>query len=291
MDFRALPPLALLRAFSAFADKGGVVAAGDALNVSHAAISQNIRKLELHLGTPLVARAGRELTLTAEGEILAEALRAGFGRIEQGVSQIAKQGSVRPVHITTTPAFASNWLIPRIAGFRAAHPEIELTLDPTPKLANIGPGGADIAVRFGSGNWPGLNSRLLMPSDYVLAAARTLVGDTAFTDLRQLFDYPWLHEEGHEELTTWLESEGVQVRENPKITRLPGYFVMDAMRRGEGLAGVSRTFIEDEIAAGTLRVLFSQGGENSGYHVVTPQQIVRPQVRVFEKWIFRQTVS
>ena len=72
MEWRDFPPLAAMRAFAAFAETGNVVAAGDALGVSHAAISQQLRALETHLGVTLLDRSGRALKLTADGEILAQ---------------------------------------------------------------------------------------------------------------------------------------------------------------------------------------------------------------------------
>ena len=75
MDWRDLPPLSALRAFAAFAEEGSVVAAGDALGVSHAAISQQLRSLEAHLDVVLLDRSGRALTLTAEGAQLATAVK------------------------------------------------------------------------------------------------------------------------------------------------------------------------------------------------------------------------
>ena len=76
MDWRDLPPLSALRAFAAFAETGKVVAAGNALGVSHAAISQQLRGLEDHLGLSLLDRSGRSLRLTPEGQVLADALDA-----------------------------------------------------------------------------------------------------------------------------------------------------------------------------------------------------------------------
>ena len=88
MDWRILPPLSALRAFAAFAETGNVVAAGKALGVSHAAISQQLRALEQHLDVTLLDRSGRSMHLTTEGERLARGLRAGFGAIVEVVAEI-----------------------------------------------------------------------------------------------------------------------------------------------------------------------------------------------------------
>ena len=87
-DWLALPPLTALRAFSALADTGATVAAGARLNVSHAAISQQVKQLESHLGVALVDRSGRQLALTAEGRQLADALHLGFGTIGRAVEAL-----------------------------------------------------------------------------------------------------------------------------------------------------------------------------------------------------------
>ena len=81
MNWRDLPPLSALRAFAAFAQAGNVVAAGDALGVSHAAISQQLRSLETHLDIALLDRSGRALRLTPDGIELAQALDSGFSGI------------------------------------------------------------------------------------------------------------------------------------------------------------------------------------------------------------------
>jgi LysR family glycine cleavage system transcriptional activator len=93
MDWLSLPPLAALRAFSAYAEHGNLAKAGAALNVSHAAISQQLRSLEDYLGTPLVDRSGRALELTAEGRHLAQALLLGFGAIQSAVQDLNAQGA------------------------------------------------------------------------------------------------------------------------------------------------------------------------------------------------------
>lgn len=288
IDWLRLPPMAMLRAFAAFAERGSVSAAGDALNVSHAAISQQIRKLEQHLDLSLVDRSTRVLTLTPQGRQLAATLLSGFQQTDDTLAQLTGDLDKRPVSLTTTPAFASNWLIGRLADFRARHRDIDVVIDPDARLATIGPDGADLAIRFGHGGWPGLHSELLLRSDYVIAASRDLVGDRDFTEMRQILDYPWLHEEGHDEMSSWLLDEGVDLTKAPRFTRLPGYYVLDAIRRGEGISGTSSTFIQSDIAAGTLRVLFEQSNPQSGYHLVTPPGALRPAVQSFVKWLRRQ---
>lgn len=95
MFWRDMPPLAALRAFHAFAYTGNLVKAGEALNVTHAAISQHLRALERDLGLSLFDRSGRALELTAEGQRLAEALRTGFGAIAATVRELKGRDAAR----------------------------------------------------------------------------------------------------------------------------------------------------------------------------------------------------
>ena len=111
MNWLDMPALSSLRAFAAFADTGNVTSAGDALNVSHAAISQQMRNLETQMNTKLLDRSGRALVLTPQGQQLADALALGFGAIEGAVRDITNADADRPVHISCTPTLASAWLM------------------------------------------------------------------------------------------------------------------------------------------------------------------------------------
>ena len=151
MNWFDMPPLAALRAFSAFAESGNVVQAGAALNVSHAAISQQLRALEKYFDTALLDRSGRTMVLTEEGAHLARALSLGFGAIGSAVDDLLRQKRARPLHISTTAAFAAGWLMPRLSAFRASNPDIDLMIDASPTFADLTPGGVDLAIRYGHG--------------------------------------------------------------------------------------------------------------------------------------------
>ena len=153
MDWSTLPPLSALRAFSAYADRKSVTDAGRALNVSHAAISQQIRNLETHLGVSLLDRTGRRMRLTTEGERLAGALSEGFGMMVHMVEELTGRDADRPLEISATPGFAATWLMPRLPEFYAAHPEMTVNVQaPATDLPHLSP-GIDIAIRYGTGGW------------------------------------------------------------------------------------------------------------------------------------------
>jgi len=287
MDWRGVPSLNGLKAFSAVADTLNLSQAGRMLNVSHAAVSQQVRALEAHLGVSLVVRHGRGVALTPEGQDLAKSLEEAFSGIRSAVDALSETGSGRPLQVTMTPAFAVSWLMPRISDFRLQHPDIELMLNPTAELVELAPGGVDVAIRFGDGNWPGLDAELLLPTTFAIVAARSLVGDRQFTDPEQLVDYPWMQELGTNELSLWLERQGVIATGKLDITHLPGYLVLDGLRRGDGITASARAFLEAEIEAGSLRLLFEDARPGSGYYIVTRRGAMRPSLKAFVSWLRR----
>ena len=286
MDWLNMPPLAALRAFTAFAETGNVVRAGAALNVSHAAISQQLRALEAHLGAALLDRSGRALALTPDGEHLARALHLGFGAIEAAVQEISAAGAARPLHVTCTPTFAAHWLMPRLAGFQAEHPEIDLVLDPRGEIVELKPGGVDIAIRYGDGSWPGLETGMLLQSPMVVIAAGSLLDGRQVASPEDLLDLPWLEELGTTEAAHWLRSRGVAEVIRGASLKLPGNLLMQAVREGQGVAVSVRDFVREDLKAGRLVELFT-GSEGRGYHIVTRPGVQRVQARQFISWLRR----
>ncbi|WP_323770457.1 LysR substrate-binding domain-containing protein [Antarctobacter sp.] len=287
MNWSALPPLASLRAFAAYAQTRSVSSAGGALNVSHAAISQQMRALETHLGVALLDRSGRKLSLTPEGETLARSLTEAFGDIAQTVEALTGADASRPLQISVTPTFAAAWLMPRLTAFREAHPDINLMIDPTAKVQSLEPGGIDVALRYGDGTWPGLLAEPLIRSPIVVVAAPDLVGNRPITSPSDLRDYHWLQELGTNEATDWFAQNGVDRDAGRGFTAMPGNMMLEAARAGQGIAVVAGVFVEPDIRAGRLRKLFEDNKEK-GYHIVTRPGIPRPPLKAFLSWLRRE---
>lgn len=287
MAWRDMPSLSALRAFSVFAETGNLSAAGAELNVSHAAISQQLRALEAHMGVPLLDRSGRALRLTAEGEILAQALSLGFGAIRSTVQDLSSRGAGRALHVSCTPMFATHWLMPRLPGFRAAHPAIDLVIDPTGEVVELKPGGIDIALRYGMGQWSGLEAEMLLNSPIAVVAAPELLDGREVSAPEDLLDLPWLEEIGTNEASHWLASRGVK----PEITAgrivLPGNLLMDALLEGQGVAVSVRDFVARDVAAGRLTELFCEK-QGRGYHIVHRKGVLRSGARHFVNWLRRE---
>lgn len=290
MDWSDLPSLNALRAFAAVAQEGSFSQAGTALNVSHAAVSQQIKALEARLGVTLVVREGRGIALTAEGEALARDLARGFAAILEGVEALTGVDTTRPVQVTMSPAFAVSWLMPRIMDFQHQHPGITLMLNPTGEVMGLTPGGIDMAIRFGDGRWPGMDVTPLLLPDMVVVAARELIGTREIADPAILVDLPWLQELGTDEIAQWMGRQGITPKGPLMITHMPGNLIMEAVRRGDGLTYTARCFVDKEVRSGQLVELSSEN-DTGGYYIVTRPGVLRAPVRAFVSWLKREAAS
>lgn len=290
MDWASLPPLTALRALAAYADTGSMAEAGTRLNVSHAAISQQIKGLEDRMGLALLDRAKGNGALTPEGRALAEASLDGFAAIARLAAELTGLDAERPIQVSTTPTFASAWLMPRLAAFRAKHPELSLMIDPTPELREIKPGGLDMALRYGSGDWPGLEAEMVIETPIAVVASPTLVGNREFKEPKDLTDYHWLQELGTSEASEFLERYGAVLNKAKGLTSLPGNLLVEAARAGQGVGVSARAFVEADIAAGRLRLLF-EDTRKKGYYLVYRPGVMRPSARQFYRWLVSESRS
>jgi LysR family glycine cleavage system transcriptional activator len=288
MNWSGFPSLNSLKAFSAVAELGTCSRAGTALNVTHAAVSQQIKALEAQLGVTLVARNGRKISLTEEGTALARELTAGFATIRRGIDALTRADAIRPVQITTTPAFAVMWLMSRIVDFQHQHPGITLLLNPTSEIVDLKPGGIDLAIRYRGGLGPDTRVDPVLIADMVVVGTPELMAGRKLTDPAMLVDMPWLQELGTNEVARWMERHGVTLTRPLIITHMPGNLIMEAVRRGDGITYTARPFVEKELKSGQLVALFSD--EAFGTYYIQPRPgALSPQVKVFIMWLKQQT--
>jgi LysR family glycine cleavage system transcriptional activator len=284
MDWSTLPPLNSLRAFAAVAEAGGYTRAADQLNVTHAAVSQQIRTLERRLGVALVRRTGRGIRLTEEGTALAYDLGIGFAAIGRGLERLTAAAAERPVQVTMSPAFAVEWLMPRIMEFQYANPDITLMLNPTADVVALKPGGLDVAIRYCDRRRPDLDVEPLLVSDMIIVGTPGLIAGHDVGHPAALAALPWLQELGTNEATEWFTFHGVVPDRPLTIHHMPGNLIMDAVRRGDGLTYTARAFFRDDLESGRVVALFSEPAFGI-YHVETSASADRPAVRTFLRWL------
>lgn len=292
-----LPPLTALRAFESAARNLSFTRAAEDLHVSQGAISQQISRLEEYLGVILFVRDKRRIQLTAEGHQLAETVRRAFSDIADA-SQHIQHKDQQPLSVSVPPAMAAYWLMPRLASFQAGHPEVTIRLDATTNVANLQAGEVDMAIRFGEGNYPGLNSVFLMRdqvfpvcSPAFLAQAKTPL------PLGKVADYPLLHYEvlsGPRVHYSWsrflgqFNLTGIDTHKGPVFHQ--HYVLLQAAIHHQGIALAQSNLVEAELRSGRLIRPFAESvPHNCAYYIVYPQEgKIRPEVLAFQMWLESQ---
>lgn len=156
-----LPPLLWLQAFESAARTLSFTAAGNELGVTQAAISQRVRLLEDRVGQKLFVRHARSLTLTPAGQAWLPSIHDAFARISEGTLEVFGSTSEQPVTLRTTPVIQQSWLAPRLIAFHRAYPQVALRLVSAIWPDDFGPEGADIEIRYGKGEWAGVDMQPL----------------------------------------------------------------------------------------------------------------------------------
>lgn len=287
-DWRSIPSLTALRAFSATAELRSFSQAARLLNVTHAAVAQQVRALEDHLGRPLVQREGRGVGLTAEGEQLAEALSEGFGVIQRGFEVLRMGETDRPVRITLTTSFAAQWLMPRLKAFWERHPDIGLSLHPDARVVDLHRERMDLAIRYGNGDWPGLETQYLASARLVVAGAPSLIGDRKELTAAELAEMDWILSRNWPEQDTYLRQLGLDPNRLSRTDISSEELAIAAARQGLGLVVESLALIEADVAEGRLRLVHESREMLPAYFIVTLPGPQRAAARAFLKWLRTQ---
>ncbi|HQY44966.1 MAG TPA: LysR family transcriptional regulator [Paracoccaceae bacterium] len=287
-DWRNIPSLTALRAFEATADLRSFSQAARVLNVTHAAVAQQVRALEEHLGRPLVQREGRGVGLTADGEQLAEALREGFGAIQRGLEALRAGEADRPVRVTLTASFAAQWLMPRLKDFWEQQPDIGLSLHPDSKVVDLHRERMDLGIRYGNGDWPGLETQYLASARLVIAGAPSLIGDKAELTTDELAEMDWVLSRSWPEQDALLRQLGLDPETLSRTDINSEELAIAAARQGLGLVVETAALIESDVADGRLRIVYESREKLPAYFIVTLPGPKRAAARAFLKWLKSQ---
>jgi LysR family transcriptional regulator, glycine cleavage system transcriptional activator len=287
-DWRSLPSLTALRAFAATAELRNFSQAARALNVTHAAVAQQVRALEEQLGRPLVQREGRGVSLTADGEQLAEALGEGFGAMQRGLEALRVGEADRPVRISLTASFAAQWLMPRLKDFWQKHPDVGLSLHPDSKVVDLHRERMDLAIRYGNGEWPGVEAEYLTSARLVIAGAPSLIGAHDPT-VAEMAGMDWVLSRNWAEQEAYLRQLGLDPMTLSSTDINSEELALAAARQGLGLVVESVALIEADVAEGRLRIVHESREKLPAYFIVTLPGPKRAAARAFLKWLKSQS--
>jgi len=295
-----LPPLDLLLAFEAAARHLSFTRAADERFVTQSAISRQIRALEDDLGVALFARGHRALALTAAGQKLLLSCQAVLAQLRRSVSSIRAPNAREVLALSTTPSFASFWLIPRLHSFTQANPGIDVRLDASYELRDLQADGFDIAVRYQkatASDGERLFSETMLP---LCAPALRRAKDAPLkvpADLRRhtLLEVENMPGSGAPvEWNSWLQANGVPDLEPRSWLTFSSYNeVVAAAVAGQGVALGRRPLLDGLVRSKQLVAPFGDARATArAYFVVTdPASRARPAVRALEAWLHNEAAA
>jgi LysR family glycine cleavage system transcriptional activator len=246
--------LLALRAFEAAARRLSFTNAAHELHVSQAAISRHVRVLEADLGRPLFRRLHRQVELTAPGRRLASELAVGFSQIWRAVDA-AGDTSAQRLRISVEPAFAARWLVPRFGRFTAAHPEIEVDLEPSDELRTVGR-DTDIAIRFvrSASRKPRGRARWLFTyTSFPIIATSTRTNRSRRRSDSDVLAFRLLHDDDGSEWRRWFAAAGLEGFDAAKHLHFnDSSLALTAMLRGQGVALSAPPYVGSQLRSGRL---------------------------------------
>jgi len=299
---RRLPSLDFLRGFEAAGRLLSFTRAAQECFVTQSALSRQVQALEAALGAPLFVRRHRSLSLTPAGIAFHRDVTAALNALATAAESAGGVARTPGLTVSTTVSFASLWVIPRLASFRARHPDVEVYVSADDRLIDLGRGEVDLAVRymadasapegavrlFGERMMPVVSPKLVRRGGTPLAVP----GDLARHVLLHLDDpdghTPWL------EWTVWLASNGMPGLKPAGSLRFKLYDqVIQAAVGGQGVALGRIPLIAEYLRDGRLMAPFAKRYDSArGYYaVIAPHAVDRADVAGFVSWLADEAAS
>ena len=290
-----MPSLNALRAFEAAGRHLSFTRAAEELHVTPAAVGQQVRALEQALEVTLLQRVNRSLLLTEAGHALLPGLSEVFYRLHGVVQDFRRRDVERPLTVTVPPSFASTWLMPRLASYHRAHPEMEVRIDASNRVVDLLTEDVDIAIRYGAGDYTGMFvEKLLDEEAFPICSPALLEGEHALREPEDLRHHTLLHVD--DAVSTdfwpnwevWLHSAGVgHLATRKGLQFSDSGMALQMAVKGRGVALGSRVMSSVDLAAGRLLRPFQQAMPVAfAYWLVCPQAIAdTPRVAAFRDWV------
>lgn len=290
---RYLPPLNSLRAFEAAARHCSFRQAADELNVSHSAISHQIKLLESQLEVELFHRSVRSVELTEAGQVYYPILRDAFDRIADGTERVRAniKSTVLTVQIYVT--FAVGWLIPRLIDFQKKHPEIQVHINSSHIDADFQRSDVDVCVLMGYKVQPEVHYEYLCTSEiFPVCSPKLLEDGPKLKKPKDLIQHNLLYiNHAEQDWPNWFTAAGIDIEDASKGIRFDSYsLALDAAVDGAGVALALQPFGMSDIRAGRLIQPFDIKAQAYGDWYLAYRDNRRNSAKViaFQKWLLEQ---
>lgn len=296
---RKLPPLRALHAFEAAARHHSFAAAANELGVTPTAISHQIRQLEETCGVKLFQRRPRPLLLTSAGARLYPALRNGFDALATAMALLAEEDAQTPLRVTSSNAFASKWLVPRLPKWREENPTVALEIIGTDAVLDVRAGATDVAIRHTRKPPLDLMAHEVFRDTFVPVCSPRLLEqhgpiERAADLLRfPLIQYDWINSDP--EAPTWRQWLAVARSIDPDFNPLEKAWdlsfseelhAIDAVIGGQGVAICSDVVVSNELRSGQLVKAHPLALPGYGFYLVSmPHSPQAPAIEAFSTWM------
>lgn len=284
-------PLNALRVFEAVAGRLNFGEAAEALHVTPAAVSQQIRTLEDYLQAPLFRRSGRNVQLTPEGARLLPGVRRGLDQLEAALNGLKQDRHSGALNVTTTNSFLQKWLLPRLADLHHRHPDIELRLHTSPDVVDFSRSDFHVALRFGRGGYERLYSEKLLDEWLVAVASPATLGRYgALPADGETARYPLLHGTEIDWSAWFASSAGGPTQHRPRAYIDDSASLLLAVTEGLGFAILRWTLAAEELQSGRLALASRRVVPTDlGYYFVCPETYATlPKVAALRAWLQSQ---
>ncbi|WP_119273819.1 transcriptional regulator GcvA [Taklimakanibacter deserti] len=289
---KRLPPLNPLRAFEAAARHLSMSRAAAELNVTHGAVSHQVRALERTLKTALFIRDGNALKLSPQGEALLPRVTAAFTSITDAVAELTQPVAEGDLAIACLPSLMTFWLLPRLNRFAQRHPGVRLKLIATNDKRRVRSQDADVWITYGVEAWPNRDWKLWFEPSLFPVCSPALINTRPIRTTDDLRGHTLLHADGGREWNTWLNAAGL-----PELTIGSRHQMSDANLAtlaaiyGHGIALCDSLTGVDLLAEGRLVVPIDlKISAPEAFYVVYRRELGRsPLMRTFIDWLFAET--
>jgi len=280
-------PLNALRTFEAVASRLSVAKGAEALHVSPAAVSSQIRALEQRLGLSLFHRHGRHIALTEAGRKLLPGVQRGLAEFRQAIEVVGADRSEGVLNVSMMPSFLQKWLMPRLSGFYSAEPNIDLRINVDNLKVNFDQSDMHAAVRLGPGKWAGLKSVKLMDEWILPVCSKRLLKKIGPIDSVEELQKHELLFAPSDVWDPWFRKWGESGRDSRWTLLNDSLSILMAAEQGEGIALSRWSLVARDIAAGRLvrPIDTVVKADWSHYFVAPPHYFDLPKVVAFRDWL------
>lgn len=288
-----------LAAFEASARLLSFTRAGQELLISREAVSRKIRILESHLGVKLFVRRYRSLELTPAGNEFQSVVTESLAGIVRSAAALRRLNQPSRIKVTATIAITSFWLTPRLPRFRAQHPEVEIHVNVSDEPIDMAAEGVDVGLRYGTGNWPGLESTWLFDVEsFPVCSPGHLRAASPVESPPDLLEQTLLYLNGPmhslEDWTWWMEKFGVRIPASVRSLGFDSYAnVVQAALDGQGFALGFSHILDDLLSQGLLvRPIDHTCAKGHAVYLIVPGgMILTPNAGKFFDWIVGEAES